>query len=309
MTFGDGFLRFPDLFPGRRGGEPWGDRTLVLDVAGGPYRVTGLSAAQEEAARHKFGGLCREGEMAAEVAVQVFRAAPTDFLDRDVRGWEYTLDRDYSPGSVLLAGLRLMARIDWTPALAGGLWTSWSGGEEWASVFENYLRVLVAYRLLEEGGAMLHSAGVTDGTSAWLLLGPSGAGKTTSSRLCLARGGTVLSDDLNAVRLENGARPRLTWLPFAGDLGGQAGAQAGYPLAPLAAVLRLKQGTENRLRPLSPATALAGLVAAAPFVNHDPWRRELLLSALERLARSVPAYELVFSLDGGLWDILKTIPS
>jgi hypothetical protein len=309
MTFGGGFLRFPDLFPGRRGGEPWGDRSLVLDVAGGPYRVTGLSAAQEEAARRKFGGLCREGEAGAEVGVQVFRVAPTDFLDRDVRGWEYTLDMDYSSGSVLLAGLRLMARIDWTPALAGGLWTSWAGGEEWASVFENYLRVLVAYRLLETGGAMLHSAGVTDGTSAWLLLGPSGAGKTTSSRLCLAGGGTVLSDDLNAVRFEDGARPRLAWLPFAGDLGEPAGEQAGGPSSyPLAAVLRLKQGTEDRLRPLSPAAALAGLVAAAPFVNHDPWRREPLLSALERLARSVPAYELVFSLDGGLWDILRSIP-
>jgi hypothetical protein len=304
MTFGGGFLRFPDLFPGRRGGEPWGDRSLVLEVAGGPYRVTGLSTDQEEATRRKFGGLCREGETGAEVAVQVFRVAPTDFLDRDVRGWEYSLDMDHSPNSVLLAGLRLMARIDWTPVLAGGLWTSWAGGEEWASVFENYLRVLAAYRLLELGGAMLHSAGVTDGTSAWLLLGRSGAGKTTSSRLCRARGGTVLSDDLNAVRLEDGARPRLAWLPFAGDLGVQAGGSESYPLA---AVLRLTQGTEDRLRPLSPAAALAGLVAAAPFVNHDPWRREPLLSTLERLARSVPAYELVFSLDGGVWDILKSI--
>jgi hypothetical protein len=27
------------------------------------------------------------------------------------------------------------------------------------------------------------------------------------------------------------------------------------------------------------------------------------------LARSVPAYELVFSLNGGLWDLLRTIPA
>jgi hypothetical protein len=306
MSFGDGFLRFPDLFPGRRGGEPWGDRSLVLEVAGGPYLVAGLSAAQEEAARRKFVGLCREAETGAEVAIHVFRAPPGDFLDRDVRGWEYTLDMDYSPGSVLLAGLRLMARIDWAPALAGGLWTSQAAGEEWASVFENFFRVLAAYRLLAAGGAMLHSAGVTDGASAWLLLGPSGTGKTTSSRLCLERGATVLSDDLNAVWLPPGARPRLAWLPFTGDLGERSGGPESYPLA---AVLRLVQGTEDRLRPLSPAAALAGLVAAAPFVNHDPWRREALLGTLERLARSVPAYELVFSLGGGLWDILKSIPT
>lgn len=306
-SFGEGFLRFPDLFPGRRGGEPWGDRCVVLEIAGGAYAVTGLSAAQEEAVRGKFGALCREESLGA-ILLQVFRAPRADFLDRDTRGWEYTLDRDYAPGAVLLAGLRLMGRIDWAPTLAGGLWTPEGAGEEWLSVFENYFRVLVAYRLLEEGGAVLHSAGVTDGEVAWLLLGPSGAGKTTSSRLCLAAGGTVLSDDLNAVRLNGEARPRLTWLPFTGDLGEQAGEQAGGPASyPLGAVVRLAQGTAESLRPLSPAAALAGLVAAAPYVNRDPWRRELLLARLETLARSVPAYEMTFSLAGDVWSILRNI--
>jgi len=304
MSFGEGFLRFPDLFPGRRGGEPWGERSLVLEVAGGPYLVAGLSAAQEEAAHRKFVGLCRPADAAAAVAIHLFRAPSTDFLDRDVRGWEYTLDRDYSPGAVLLAGLRLMGRIDWTPALTGGLWTSHPGGEEWVSTFENFFRVLTAYRLLEQGSALLHSAGITDGTSAWLLLGPSGAGKTTSSGLCLARGGTVLSDDLNAVEMPP-QQPMLTRLPFTGDLGDRSGGPASFPLA---AVLRLVKGEEDRLLPLSPGRALAGLVASAPFVNQDPWRREDLFGTLERLARSVPAYELVFSLGGGLWDILKGIP-
>jgi hypothetical protein len=224
-----------------------------------------------------------------------------------VRGWEYTLDMDHSPAGVLLAGLRLMARLDWTPSLTGGLWTPEAAGDEWtSSVFENYLRVLAAYRLLEAGGAVIHSAGVTDGASAFLLLGPSGAGKTTSSRLCLERGASVLSDDLNAVIFSQEAEaPLLVRLPFTGDLGERSGGPASYPLA---AVLRLVKGAEDRLRPISPAAALAGLLAAAPFVNRDPWRREALLSTLERLARSVPAYELVFSLGGGLWDILKSIP-
>ncbi len=213
---------------------------------------------------------------------------------------------EYSPVAVLLAGLRLMARIDWTPIPAGGLWTCHGGGEEWAAVFENYLRVLTAYRLLEQGGAMLHSAGVTDGAAAWLLLGRSGAGKTTSSQLCLERGATVLSDDLNAVCFEGEGRPRLARLPFTGDLGERSGGQASHPLA---AVLRLVKGTQEQLRAISPAAALAGLVAAAPFVNRDPWRREALLEVLERLARSVPAYELTFSLGSGVWDILQTIPS
>ncbi|HEY7216728.1 MAG TPA: hypothetical protein VIC28_19055 [Thermoanaerobaculia bacterium] len=312
MSFGGGFLRFPDLFPGRRGGEPWGGRSLALDVAGGPYLFSGLSAAQEDAIRRKLAGLCGETATGGSVATQVFRAPRADFLDFDVRGWEYTLDMDHSPATVRLVGLRLMARLDWVPALSGGLWTPEEQGEEWtASVFENYLRVLTAYRLLEEDGAVLHSAGVTDGASAWMLLGPSGAGKTTSSRLCLEQGGMVLSDDLNAIVLPSAGqgranldRPRLVRLPFTGDLGERTGDAASYPLA---AVLRLVKGTEDRLQPISPAAALAALVAAAPFVNKDPWRREALLGVLERVACSVPAYELVFSLNGRLWDILRAI--
>ncbi|MFL6233054.1 MAG: hypothetical protein ACJ76N_07965 [Thermoanaerobaculia bacterium] len=304
MSFGGGFLRHPDLFPARRSGEPWGDRAVALDVAGGPYLLSGLAAPQEEALRRRFGPLCGPAEAGGTVtASAVFRAPAADFLPIDTRGWEYTLDLDPAPGALRVAGLHLMARLDWTPALAGALWTPRTEGEEWASVCENYLRMLTAYRLLEQGGALLHSAGVSDGEVAWLLLGPSGAGKTTASRLCLAGGATVLSDDLNAV-LFAGGEARLRKLPFTGDLGERAG---GPESVPLRAVLRLAQGEVEGLRPLSPAAALAALVAASPFVNRDPWRREALLAVLERLARSVPAWEVTFSREGGLWGMLKAI--
>ncbi len=310
MSFGGSFLRVPDLFPGRSSGEPWGDRAVALDVAGGPYLVSGLSAAQEEAVRHRFAGLCRDGREGGAVAARVFRAPAADFLDLDARGWEYTLDLEPTPAGARLAGLRLMARLDGWPDLAGALWTCETAGEEWsAAVFENFLRVLVAYRLAAEGGALIHSAGVaggmTGGEGGVLLLGRSGAGKTTASRLCLARGAAVLSDDLNAVRLD-GAGAELQKLPFTGDLGDRSAAPATVPLR---ALVRLAKGEEDALRPLSPASALAALVAAAPYVNRDPWRREALLGALERLARAVPAYELTFSRAGDPWAILTSIPS
>jgi hypothetical protein len=321
MSFGAGFLRFPDLFPGRPAGEPWGERAVTLDIAGGPYLVSGLAAPQEEALRRRFAGLCREGDGGGAVAVRVFRAPAADFLDRDLRGWEYTLDREPAAGGLRLAGLRLMARLDGWPDLAGALWTCETAGEEWAAaVCENFLRVLVAYRLLAAGGALIHSAGVTDGESGFLLLGPSGAGKTTAARLCLARGAGVLSDDLNAVHPEAGGGARLVRVPFTGDLGnigdGGDGGDIGYgggKTAPAAvrlrALVRLAKGDRESLRPLSPAAALAGLLAAAPYVNVDPWREEALLAVLERLARAVPAYELTFPLEGDPWSILESIPS
>ncbi len=306
MSFGDEFLRHPDLFPGRRSGEPWGPESLALDVPGGPYRFSGLAASQVAALEERFGGLCRPVDPGG-IATAVFRAPSADFREIDTRGWEYTLDLDHTAICVRVAGLRLMARLDWAPDLCGGLWTPEAAGEEWVSVLENYLRLLAAYRLAAADGVLLHSAGVTGGESAWLLLGPAGAGKTTASRLCLAAGAEVLSDDLNAMVMRESG-PAVARLPFTGDLGDRLGAPGARREFPLRGLLRLRQGERESLVRLSPASALAALVAAAPYVNRDPYRREALLTVLERLARSVPAWELTFGLGADLWCILEALP-
>jgi hypothetical protein len=248
------------------------------------------------------------------VSTAVFRAPAADFVDLDTRGWEYTLDLGHTERSVHIAGLRLMARLDWTPGLsgglAGGLWTPEVAGEEWTSVLENFLRLLAAYRLLAAGGLLLHSAGVTDGDSAWLLLGPAGAGKTTASRLCLAAGAEVLSDDLNAVIFKpcgEGEAPRVARLPFTGDLGERQGSPGEPGSYPLQGVVRLRQGPGVGLVPLSRASALAAIMAASPYANRDPFRREALLGVCERLALAVPAWELTFSLEADLWSILRAV--
>lgn len=303
MSFGESFLAFPDLFPARRAGEPWGERRVSLDLPGGPYAVAGLSADQATAVRERFGDLCREGEPEpGAVRGLLFRAPPGDFRELDTRGWEYAMDFDHGERAVRLAGLRLMARLDWTPDLAGAFWTS-EEGELFPGICENFLRVLVAYRLLALGGVVLHSAGIATGDGgAYLFLGPSGAGKTTLSRLSQERGHAVLSDDLNALLpgAGPGDPPRVLKLPFTGDLGDQ---REAHPPRPLRGLLRLAKGPEDALRPLSPGETLALLYACSPFVNADPHRREALLDVLSGLA-DAPAGELTFSLAGGFWDIL-----
>ncbi|HYH46069.1 MAG TPA: hypothetical protein VEG34_10305, partial [Thermoanaerobaculia bacterium] len=199
MSFGQSFLRNPDLFPARPAGEPWGARELVLDLPGGPYGFSGLSADQEETALARFGDLRLASEPAPAVTTSVFRAAAEDFREIDTRGWEYGLDFDSGPSSVRLAGLDLVGRLDWRPALRGALWTSVGAGDRFPGIFENFCRVLVAYRLHELGGAVIHGAAVVDGGEALLFAGPSGAGKSTVSRMALERGLALLSDDLNAL--------------------------------------------------------------------------------------------------------------
>ena len=314
MSFGERFLHNPDLFPARRGGEAWGGREAVLDLPGGPYRFRGLSHSQEHAVRNRFGPFCREaGTLAtagapAAVEVRVFRVAASDFRELDLRGWEYGLDMDFAPETVRLAGLRLLGRLDWQPGLTGALWTSEAEGEELSGVFENFFRVLAAYRILERGGVILHCAGVARAApgspgpgEACLFLGRSGAGKTTVSRQGLERGYLVLSDDLNAVVRPDGSALRVERLPFTGDLGAVSSAARSFPLR---ALFRLEKSADDRIRPLSRAEAVACLLACSPFVNVDPFRREALMAVLVDLAMAFPAFELHFSLAGGFWSIL-----
>lgn len=301
MSFGETFLRYPDLFPARRAGEAWGDRELLLDLPGGPYRFSGLSPAQEEAVLGRFGEY-RLASGASAVDSVVFRAPEGDFRPIDVRGWNYDMDLDADPSSVRLAGLDLMARYEWRPGLAGALWTPVAGGERFPGVFENFCRVLVAYRLHELGGAVIHGAAVVDDGGAFLFAGPSGAGKSTVSRLGLERGRTVLSDDLNALLPGSDGGVTLAGLPFTGDFGKGGGEQSVFPLR---ALLRLEKDSADSLRPLSRAEAGACLLACAPFVNADPYRRGELLGNLLALAMDVRAYALRFSLSGRLWDILS----
>jgi hypothetical protein len=304
MSFGEQFLVHPDLFPARRSGEPWGDRELVIDLAGGPYLFTGLNAAQEVAVRRRFGAFCRDGWATPAVETRLFRAAEGDFREIDTRGWEYELDLDFGLGAVRIAGLRLMARLDWRPGLTAAVWTPDAGDDAFAGIFENAFRALVAYRLLESGGAVLHGAALVRGEGAFLFLGRSGAGKSTVSRLGMERGLTVLSDDLNALLAAGpgGATgAAVLKLPFTGDFG-EPGAPS--PPVPLRAVLRLEKSAEEAVTPLSRAEVVGCLLACSPFLNTDPYRRETLVSVLSALIpRSLPAYALRFSLTGRLWEL------
>jgi hypothetical protein len=331
MTFGAKFLHRPASFPLAAGSVAWGDREVALDLPGGPYRFTGLSAAQEASVRATFPGALlppgispgppgtpargislappgtpgfppgpAEGPPAA---IRVLRQAAAEYREVDTRGWEYAMDAEWEPAAVRLVGLGLTGRLAWQPGLGGELWTPEDGGARFPGIFENYFRVLVAYRLLDLGGAILHSAGVVKDGAAYLFLGRSGAGKTTISRLSLAQGGEVLSDDLNALFPAPGGCV-VRQLPFTGDLGERGAARREVPLA---AVAWLEKQAHDAVAPLSRPRALACMLACSPFVNVDPYRRGRLESVLLALLAGCrrPPFTLRFALGGGFWSILE----
>jgi hypothetical protein len=299
-AFGERFLTCPDFFPARLAGEPWGEGSATVRVASGDFAFLGLQPSQEEAVLRRFGPFARAGAEAAAVACRVLRVAPQEFRSFDPRGLELTLELRSSAQALLVAGVGLMARLEWRPSLRAGLWTAAVDGPELAGQIENVLRILAAYRLADAGGALLHSAGIVSGGEAWLFLGRSGAGKTTLARRSLDEGRAILSDDLNAVFPSEGS----LWteaLPFAGDFGGRT---PGAALR-VRGICRLEKGPERRLEALSPGGAVATLLSCAPYVNQDASRTETVLGVFRNVAAGCPAYRLTLPREGRIFDLIE----
>ncbi len=306
MSFAAELLHFPDLFPVRHSGERWGGEQLVLEFAGGPYVLTGLSQRQRDGLSRRWAGLCGERPIARDaVEIRVFRAPASDFRRLESRpGRGYPLELDPAPTAVRVASRRFVGRLDWRRELRAALWTPVEGpADERVGVFENFLRVLAAYRLSEAGGVLLHSAGIVHQGRAYLFVGPSGAGKTTLARVSRDDGKRILSDDMNAVRpaAAGGGDWVAEKLPFAGDLGREPGPVGSYPLAGL---FRLRKASAPARTPVEPARAVAALVANAPFVNSDPHRLDPLVASLERLLDRRPLELLSFRPDAGFWPVV-----
>jgi len=95
MSFGAEFLSRPGCFPARSGGVPWGERSVVIDFAGGPYLISGLAPEQQAAIAEHLGPYCHppEATPTAAVTIRLWRAPGEDFRELDVRELgEFRLD-------------------------------------------------------------------------------------------------------------------------------------------------------------------------------------------------------------------------
>lgn len=301
------YLRDDVPFPDPRSSASRGGGSVAVDYVGGPYLFTGLSLRQEELLRERYAGRCRPpgGRIPNDaVLTEVFRIDGEAFRDLDMTGgWDYvSLDYEYREETVRMAGLQFAGSLSFEPSMKAALWTPLDD-HEWfpGIVFENFFRILVAYRVLVLGGVLLHSAGLVDESGrARLFLGPSGAGKSTITELGYRGGYKVLSDDLNSI-LPAGGVLTVERVPFTGSFPHEVYEKSGFPLA---AIYRLEKGDEDRLEPMSRAETLSLLLACSPFVNEDPFRFGRLGDVLEAIVNGIGAGRLVFSLSGGCWKVL-----
>jgi hypothetical protein len=166
--------------------------------------------------------------------------------------------------------------------------------------WQNVLRVLYFFELLEVQGLLFHASGLLRHGLAYVFPGPSGAGKTTIVRL--SPGLPLLSDEIVAVQMfGNGESPKAHGTPFFGDLG-QPGEEV---TATLKGLYFPQKDKENRLVPLSPRGALMRLLPnVCAFTTWQP-RLEKLFNLSFQLAEQAPGFDLHFRPEPDFWQVLN----
>lgn len=163
---------------------------------------------------------------------------------------------------------------------------------------DSMLRILHTLVLAQEGGFLLHAASAVRDGRAFVFAGPSGAGKTTLSRLA-PRGVSLLTDEVSYVRREGNVYVACG-TPFAGDLG-HPGVDVS---APIARLYLLTHGPGNRIEPLHGADRLRALLVNVLFFARDPALVHAVFAAAADFVDRVPVARLTFVPDAGVWDAL-----
>lgn len=161
-----------------------------------------------------------------------------------------------------------------------------------------FLRVAAAVGAYSEGGMLIHAAGVVRDEKAYLFLGPSGAGKTTTARN--SPPGSVLNDDLLVLYPLEG-RWYAAATPFYNPT--QNRPQAGC--APLAKMLFLVKDQKVYLESIPKGQALAEMIACIPVLTVEPFYLRAYLQRCQAILEQIPYYHLHLLPDDSYWTVLR----
>lgn len=167
-----------------------------------------------------------------------------------------------------------------------------------APVSSTFGEVLLLALLNRHQGLYVHAATVLASGTARVLLGKSGAGKTTLSGIARERGALPLSDDRTALRFEHGKLVAYG-TPFHGT-----GKHWAARSAPVSGLFFLNHARRTVARPLPTASASARLAAVTflPFWSRSDVEEGLRLC--ERAASSTNSYLLRFRPDSSASEAL-----
>jgi len=160
-------------------------------------------------------------------------------------------------------------------------------------------QIILIHHLAHKGGLIVHSAGLEYNGRVSVFPGKSGAGKSSISRI-LSRNGKValLSDDRMIIR-KTSVRYRAFGTPWPGEA-----KIAANRNAPLGSLFFLTRPMSNKVLPLSPAEALVRLLPVTSIPWYDKTVMPKVLDLCGELLKQVSAFDLRFTLDQNLMDVL-----
>ena len=232
--------------------------------------------------------LC-ELDIADELAVppftEVIDVKTPDFprlrIGRSVEGW--VLETAPEPGLPIVA--RLTADKNFSHARMRIL----DDGEKMVRfAVDNAFMIMFAISSSTAGTLEIHSSVTVCDGRAYAFLGKSGTGKSTHSRLWrqYIPGSTLLNDDNPIIRAEDGS-VRIYGSPWSGKT--PCYKSESYPLA---AIVRLRQAPENRIRRLGAVEAYASLFPSCSAFREVSGSADGIHSTLAEVIGKVPVYQL-----------------
>jgi hypothetical protein len=164
---------------------------------------------------------------------------------------------------------------------------------------DSVIRIIHSLHLAERSGFLLHAASVIRADRALIFAGPSGAGKTTISRLA-PEDAHLLTDEISYVRKLSGSWTAFG-TPFAGDLARPGENRS----AGVEALFLLKHGAENRIKPLNAAAAVRAILRNVLFFADDSLLARRLFDTVCEFVCSIRVFELSFLPDTRVWSLIK----
>lgn len=240
-------------------------------------QLSGQARALEAIAR-AWAGFAVDGDAEAEVALEVDPSRPR--AEAPVAMPEVRSEG----GRVTVEAASFRAEISGRSARV------WGADERFG--VESALKVLLAARLAEAGGLLVHGVALAWRGRAALFTGPSGAGKSTLAALGKRAGLEVLADELVAVR----PGWRVEGTPWNEGVAGSA-ALAGVGTLAWAEAARLER---------APAAAVVRVLAGNVLLP-DPGAegKARAFRAQAALMNAVQPWTLWFAKDGDVGDVLR----
>lgn len=164
--------------------------------------------------------------------------------------------------------------------------------------FNTALRVIYSFLLASESGFLIHAAAVESHGRAHLFFGPSGAGKTTMTRLSQREGKRILTDEMAAVRFD-GRRWLVYGTPFWGEFQGISVADA----VELAGMFRLVKAGHLGISPAGAPEMLTALMQTVVSFGNQEHTTQQLLDMVSEILGSVPALNIEFGKTDNPWSL------